>query len=142
MDSNRDQNLALVKRFWDDLYRRDFAKVASYFTEDALYQDVPAPDHGAVGPAQIERRLRIGLESIDKYVHHLHRMVCDGNVVITEHQEDWHFRTGEVVELPFVSIHEIEGEQFKLWRDYWDYNTLIGGAPQWWIDQLANASYE
>jgi limonene-1,2-epoxide hydrolase len=127
----------LIEAFWKDLYAYDFDKVGSYFADDGLYEDVPAPDAGAVGPAAVAARLRIGLEPIERSVHHLHRMVVEGGTVVTEHTEDWHFPTGEVVSLPFVSIHVIEDGKIKLWRDYWDFQTLMSGAPAWWIEHLA-----
>ena len=131
------ENRALIERFWQDVYERNFEKAGSYFAEDGLYEDVPAPDAGARGPAAVAKRLRIGLEPIEGYVHHLHRMVAEGDSVITEHTEDWHFHTGEVVSLPFVSVHVIRDGQIVLWRDYWDMNTLMSSAPQWWIEHLA-----
>ena len=134
------QNRELIEKFWQDLYEHDYDKVASYFAEDSLYQDVPTPDHGAVGPDNVVKRLRIGLDPVERHVHHLHRMVAEGDTVVTEHTEDWHFHTGEVVSLPFVSIHVIEGDKIKLWRDYWDLGTLMSGAPQWWLDRLASFS--
>jgi len=134
------ENKKLVEGLSRALYERDFDKVASYFTADSHYEDVPAPDGGADGPDNIVKRLKIGLEPIEKYVHHLHRMVADGDTVVTEHTEDWHWHTGEVVSLPFVSIHVIEGGKIKLWRDYWDLATLMNGAPQWWLDRLAGYS--
>ncbi len=138
----REENLVLIKKFWEDLYKRDFDLVGSYFAPDGRYQDVPAPDDGAVGPAEVARRLRIGLEPIDSYVHHLHRMVADGDTVMTEHTEDWHWKTGEKVSLPFVSVHVIEAGKIKLWRDYWDIATLMSGAPQWWIDHIMANNYK
>ncbi len=133
-------NRRLIEQFWQDLYERDFDKVGAYFADDGQYEDVPAPDSGAVGPAAVAARLRIGLEPIEKYVHHLHRMVAEGETVVTEHTEDWHFHTGEVVSLPFVSIHVIRNAKIVLWRDYWDFNTLMSGAPAWWIERLARHS--
>jgi hypothetical protein len=47
------------------------------------------------------------------------------------------WKTGEVVSLPFVSIHFIEDGKIKLWRDYWDFQRLMSGAPAWWIEHLA-----
>ncbi len=138
--STTSENRALIERFWRDLYERNFEKASSYFAEDGLYEDVPAPDGGARGPAAVAKRLRIGLEPIEGYVHHLHRMVAEGDTVITEHTEDWHFHTGEVVSLPFVSVHVIRDGQIVLWRDYWDMNTLMSGAPKWWIEHLAKFS--
>lgn len=131
------ENKKLVEAFWNDLYSGDFDRVASYFDADSHYEDVPAPDAGADGPVNIVKRLKIGLEPIEKHVHHLHRMVAEGETVVTEHTEDWHWHTGEIVSLPFVSIHVVEGDKIKLWRDYWDLSTLMNGAPQWWLERLA-----
>jgi limonene-1,2-epoxide hydrolase len=133
-------NKALIERFWKDLYERDFERVGAYFAEDGHYEDVPTPDSGATGPANIAARLRIGLEPVDHMVHHTHRLVAEGDTVVTEHTEEWHFPTGEVVKLPFVSIHVIARGEIRLWRDYWDLGTLLSGAPQWWIERLAKFS--
>ena len=132
-----ESNKRLIEGFWQDHYERQFEKVGAYFKEDGLYQDVPAPDAGAIGPSAVAKRLRIGLEPIEKYVHEPHRMVADGDTVMTEHTEHWHFHTGEVVSLPFVSVHVIEDGKIKLWRDYWDLSTLMNGAPAWWIERIS-----
>ncbi len=134
--SRTEDNLALIRRLWQDLYARDFEKVGSYFAEDGHYEDVPAPDPGAVGPAAVAARLRIGLEPIERYVHHLQRMVADEETVVTEHTEEWYWGTGESVALPFVSIHVIRDGKIALWRDYWDMNTLISAAPGWWVEHI------
>ncbi len=138
--SQEEENRALIRAFWRDLYARDLDKVGAYFAEHGLYEDVPAPDRGAVGPRNVTARLRIGLDPIDHYTHHQQRMVAEGDTVVTEHTEDWHFHTGEVVSLPFVSIHVIEAGKIVLWRDYWDLGTLMSGAPSWWIERLATFS--
>ena len=135
-------NKRLIETFWQTLYERDFDKVGSFFSSDGRYEDVPAPDAGATGPEAVARRLRIGLEPIESYVHHLHRMVAEGDTVITEHTEEWHFGTGEVVALPFVSVHVVEEGKIKLWRDYWDMATLMNGAPAWWGERVAAHSPE
>lgn len=128
---------ALVERFWATLYARDWDALATFFTEDAEYTDVPSPaDDVAVGPDQILRRLRLGLEPIDGYEHGLKLMVADGTAVVTEHTETWRWRTGEVVTLPFVSVHELRDGRICRWWDYWDLQTLLGAAPQWWIEHI------
>ncbi len=141
-ESTAKSNRALIQRFWRDLEKRDFDKVGSYFAEDGHYEDVPAPDEGATGPRAIAARLRVGLEPIEDYVHHLHRMVAEGDTVFTEHTEDWHFGEGVVVSLPFVSVHVVEDGRVKLWRDYWDLQTLLGKAPQWWLEHIMKAGQE
>lgn len=129
-------NRALIEQFWRDLYDRDFDKVGSYFAHDGHYVDVAAPDEGAYGPQQVAARLRLGLEPLSGYEHHLKTMVVDGDVVVTEHAEEWHWHTGESGVLPFVSVHEIRDGQIVRWHDYWDLSTLMNAAPQWWIDHV------
>ena len=125
---------------WDALYAREWERVGDFFAEDGLYQDVPAPDMGALGPAAVARRLRIGHEPVERHEHTIFRMVAEGNVVITEHREDWYFHTGEVVKLPFTSIHEYDDAgKIRLWRDYWDLGTLMNSAPAWWLEHIMAA---
>lgn len=135
-------NKKTITQFWSDLYeKRNYDKCGNYFADDGLYRDVPAPDNGAIGPKAIATRLRIGLDPIDKHVHHMHLMIGENNTVITEHTEDWHFKTGEIVSLPFVSVQTFnDNAKLKLWSDYWDLNTLLGNAPKWWLDHIANFS--
>ena len=130
-------NLALVRGFWDDLYGHDFAKVGTYFAADAVYDDVPVPAARAVGPAAIVRKLEIGLGAVPRHVHHVHRMVADESTVMTEHTEEWHFAPDRVVSLPFVSVQVIEEGRIVLWRDYSNIDTLLGAAPEWWLEHVA-----
>jgi len=140
--ARNDANKAMILQFWDDLYHKDFEKLAACFTEDGRYEDVPVPEGDAVGPAAVARKLRIGLGRIDHCVHHLHRMLAEGDTVVTEHTEDWHFDSDHVVSLPFVSVHVIHGGKITLWRDYWNLPTLMAGAPQWWIEHITAAWQE
>jgi limonene-1,2-epoxide hydrolase len=129
-------NKALVGRFWDDLYRRDWDAIASYFASDSHYTDVCAPEEGATGPERIIARLRLGIEPLTGYAHHPKLVVGDGDAVVTEHAEEWHWHTGESVVLPFVSVQEVRGDVITRWHDYWDMQTLLGAAPQWWVEHI------
>lgn len=132
-----DANEAVVRQLWEDLYRRDFAAVAAHFHDDGTYTDVPTPDDDvAVGPAQIAARLELGLGPLERIEHDLVATVAEGDRVVTEHVETWHWPTGESVPLPFVSIHELRDGRILRWRDYWDLQTLLGAAPQWWLDRI------
>ena len=137
MTATTHSNKALVEAFWRELYvTRDYVKLATYFTDDAWYRDVPTPDNGAIGPQQIIKRIKIGHEPVERFDHVLLNMVCDGDVVITEHHEVWHFHTGESVTLPFCSVQEIAGGKIKVWRDYWNLDTLLSNAPKWWVEHI------
>ncbi len=135
-----EENKRIVQGMWACLYRKDFDGVASYIAEDGLYEDVPAPDKGAVGPANVVKRLLVGLEPVVRFEHEVHRVVAEGDSVVVEHTETWHFETGEIVKNNFVTIHTVKEGKIALWRDYWDMNTLLSQAPQWWIERLAKFS--
>ena len=103
-EANREK----VRAFWAALYERDWAAIGRFFVADSEYTDVPSPpDDVAHGPDEIVARLRLGLERISGYDHALRLMVAEGDVVVTEHSETWHWHTGEQVTLPFVSVHEL-----------------------------------
>jgi limonene-1,2-epoxide hydrolase len=127
--------------FWAALYARDWPRIRSFFGPDSIYYDVPTgPSAAGVGPDSIEARLRLGLEGLVGYEHHP-GVVAEGpdGVVVTEHTEVWTWETGERVALPFVSVQRIEGDQIVLWKDYWDFQTLMGAAPAAWHERLDTA---
>ena len=87
----------------------------------------------------IEARLRLGLETLSGYDHERGLIVADGEHVVTEHAETWHWPGGESVTLPFVSVQRVVDGTIVLWKDYWDYQTLMNAAPADWQDRLATA---
>ncbi len=134
------ENKQTVDQLWKALYAKDFDGVAALIADDGLYEDVPTPDAGAVGPENVVKRLRVGLEPVARFEHQIHRVVAEGDSVVVEHTETWHFETGEVLSNDFVTIHEVKGGKIRLWRDYWDLNTMMAQAPKWWIERLAEHS--
>jgi ketosteroid isomerase-like protein len=130
-------NKQRIHEFWEALYRRDWTAIGSFFAEDGEYTDVPSPaDDVAHGPELIVARLRLGLEPISRYEHEFRLMVAEGDAVVTEHAETWHWHTGEHVTLPFVSVHELRDGLIIRWWDYWDLQTLMNAAPAWWIEHI------
>lgn len=130
-------NRQLIEKFWGDLYRRDFEAVGAYFAADGEYTDVPSPeDDIARGPKEVAARLRLGLEPLEAIYHHPKHMVADGDLVFTEHAEEWHWPTGEQVIIPFVSVHEIHDGKITRWWDYPDLQKLLNAAPKWWVEQI------
>lgn len=135
--ADSDSARRLVERLWADLGRRDWDAVAGYFGPDSHYTDVCAPEEGATGPERIVARLRLGIEPLTEYEPLPPKLVVatDGAVIV-EHSERWRWRDGEEIVLPFVSVHEVDGAVITRWHDYWDLQTLLGAAPQWWIDHI------
>jgi len=132
-----EDNKRLVARLWEALYRKDFDGVAACIAKDGHYEDVPAPDAGATGPANVVKRLRVGLDPVVRFEHEIHRVVAEGDSVVVEHTETWHFETGESLCNPFLTIHEVRDGEITLWRDYWDLNGMMKQAPPWWIERIA-----
>ena len=137
MGAVEDRNCELIEAFWADLFRRDFDAVGAWFTPDGNYRDVPAPEEGAFGPAEVAARLRLGLEPLARYEHVPGwSLVAQGDTVVTEHVERWTWQTGETVDLPFVSVHQLEGDKVRRWWDYWDMSTLMNAAPAAWVEHI------
>jgi len=133
-----DENIALVNAFWEALGRRDFDAVGAFMSERGHYIDVPVigTEDGAYGPAETAARLRLGIEPLAKYVLHDGPMVASGDMVITEHTEEWFWETGEHALLRFCSVHEINDGKVDRWWDYFDLAVLMNAAPQWWIEHI------
>ena len=135
-----EDNKRVVSQLWECLYRKDFDGVAACMADDGLYEDVPAPDRGARGPANVVKRLRVGLDPVARFEHEIHRVVAEGDSVLVEHTETWHFETGEQLTNQFVTVHEVRDGKISLWRDYWDLDTMMAQAPKWWIERIARHS--
>jgi limonene-1,2-epoxide hydrolase len=136
------ENRKIVDQMWECLYRKDWDGVKACLADDAHYEDVPAPDSGADGPDNIVKRLRIGLDPVVRFEHDIHRIVSEGDAIVIEHTETWHFETDEKIVNHFVTVHTIVDDKITLWRDYWDINTLMAQAPQWWLERIAKFSQE
>jgi limonene-1,2-epoxide hydrolase len=130
-------DVELVMAMWDTLDKRDWSQLGAFFGPDSIYYDVPlGPSAAAVGPDGIVARLRLGIEPLEAYAHH-HGLASagEGGLVMLEHSETWTWGTGESVTLPIATVHRVVDGTITLWRDYWDYQTLMGAAPAWWVEQ-------
>lgn len=139
-DAPSESPRAVTAAFWAALYERDWPRIRSFFGPESIYFDVPTgPATAAKGPEDIEARVRLGLEPIVGYEHRPGVVVADGDVVMTEHTEVWTWASGATVALPFVSVQHVRDGVIVMWKDYWDYDTLLGAAPVDWQDRLFSA---
>jgi limonene-1,2-epoxide hydrolase len=128
------RNTEVVEGLWADLSARDFAAVAARFTSDGHYTDVPAPEEGAFGPAEIEARLKLGIGPLAGYECHAGTLTAQGSRVVTEHSETWVWDDEHQATLPFVSVMDLDDDgRLTRWWDYWDMGTLMNSAPEWWV---------
>jgi limonene-1,2-epoxide hydrolase len=135
-----DDDIRQVRGFWQALYDRDWDRIASFFGPDSVYWDVPVgPGAAAKGPADIVSRLKLGLDGLAGYEQFEGPVIAADGHVMTEHREVWHWPSGETASLPFVSVMRVSDGVIVLWKDYWDYATLMQAAPASWHDRLDNA---
>ncbi|MGE0220333.1 nuclear transport factor 2 family protein [Mycolicibacterium sp.] len=131
---------ATVTGMWEALSRRDWDTVAAHLSPDCIYLDVPiGPTAAARGPADIVKRLKIGLAPLADYRNFPGLMVSNGSDVMYEHREEWHWPTGESAVLPFVTVHRVHDGAITLWKDYWDMAALTNHAPPTWLQDFATA---
>lgn len=139
MESTRTPTDAVLG-LWRTLSARDWDQIADWVTDDCLYVDMPVgPTLAARGPVDIVKRLQVGLRDLAAYENHDGLLVADGEVVMYEHSETWTFSTGEVVELPFVTVHRVRAGRVCLWKDYWDFGAVAASAPPDWMEGLQAA---
>ena len=131
---------AAVRGMWAALSARDWEALKTYLSQDCIYLDMPVgPAAAARGPEDIVKRLKIGLEPLASYQNFTGLMVSNGIDVMYEHQEQWHWETGESALLQFVTVHRVENGKITLWKDYWDMSALANHAPPTWLADFANA---
>ena len=114
---------ALVTQFCEAWPRMDADELASYFTDDGVYHNIPmAP---AVGRAAV-RELLMGLGAMISAIRfEVHRQVANGSVVMNERTD--HITMGDrVIALPVVGVFEIEDGRIRAWRDYFDMAQFSG----------------
>ncbi len=135
MGTQQQANKLVAEAHWSSMYAKDWSDVAQRFADDAEYMDVGAVPP-VVGGQEIAERLRLGLGPTEKMVHQPGNVLAEGDIVITEHKEVWHFHTGEVIVHPFTSVMEIRDGKICRWHDYSHLGNLLDNAPRWWLEYI------
>jgi limonene-1,2-epoxide hydrolase len=115
---------ALVTQFCKAWTRMDVDELVSYFTEDAVYHNIPM--EAAVGRDAI-RQLLTGMGAMISAIRfEVHRQVANGSVVMNERTD--HITMGDrPISVPVVGVFEIEDGRIRAWRDYFDMGQFSGG---------------
>ncbi len=102
---------------------RDVEAILAFFTEDAVYTNVPI-DPPNVGKAQIREFLNwfFGATGDLEFVTSHQATGADGTVM-NERIDRLDF-AGKVVELPVMGVFEFRGDLICAWRDYFDMALL------------------
>jgi limonene-1,2-epoxide hydrolase len=113
-------NARVIRDFVAAWSRLDPAEIASYFTEDGVYHNIPmAP---VAGRANVEKLIRGFTASWTETSWELRSLVAQGDLVIAERID--RTRAGaKSVDLPCVGVFEMADGKIRVWRDYFDLGT-------------------
>lgn len=115
----------LVTAFCAAWERMDADELASYFTDDGVYHNVPMEP--AVGRDNIRDYLAGMKQMMSAIRFEVHRQVAQGDVVMNERTD--HITMGDrEIALPVVGVFEIAGDKIRAWRDYFDMGQFSGAS--------------
>ncbi|HEY2774432.1 MAG TPA: limonene-1,2-epoxide hydrolase family protein [Candidatus Binatia bacterium] len=113
-------NEQIVRDFCSAWARRDADELLGFFTDDAVYHNIPMPP--VAGKAAIREVFNLFLPPAQKIEFEMLHLAVAGNVVFTERVDRFVLGAADV-ELPVAGVFEIEDGRIKAWRDYFDMAT-------------------
>ena len=117
----------VVRRFCAAWGTRDIDALIAFFTDDAVYHNIPlAP---VVGPAQIKATIEGFTGAVESIEFRVDAIAADGGTVLTERIDIFRFANG-TIELPVMGTFEVANGKITAWRDYFDLNQFMSQMPQ------------
>lgn len=114
--------MAVVREFCEAWSRRDVDELLGYFTEDAVYHNIPLQP--AEGRGAIRSILELFVPPSQEISFEILRIAADGQVVHTERVD--RFVMGDKrVDLPVAGVFEVRDGKIAAWRDYFDLQTWM-----------------
>jgi limonene-1,2-epoxide hydrolase len=113
----------IVKRFCEAWTRRDVDELLNFFTEDAVYHNMPID--AVQGRDGIRNMLNVFVPGARAITFEIVHIASSGNVVHTERVDTFEMEDRTVV-LPVAGVFELRGEKIAAWRDYFDMGTWAG----------------
>ena len=122
-------NETLIRDFCAAFARRDVDELLAFFTEDAVYHNMPMT--AVQGKRAIGGVLDMFLKPAQSVEFELLKIASAGDTVFTERLDV--FQLGDRrVELPIAGVFDLAGGKIAAWRDYFDLGT--------WTKQATPAS--
>ena len=97
-------------------------ELAGYFTEDAVYHNIPM--EAVQGREAIKVFIAGFTAAFDGIDFQIHRQVSDGNVVMNERTDTMRRKDGGEIPLPVMGVFEVADGKIAKWRDYFDLATV------------------
>lgn len=109
-----------VRSFCAAWSRLDLDELLAYFTEDAVYHNMPGPP--AIGLPAVRATIERFLGGWEATTWEILEIAAAGNVVFAE-RIDRTVTNGKRVDLPVVGVFEVVDGRIRAWRDYFDLGT-------------------
>ena len=112
------ENLETVRRFCEAFSRRNPDEILQYFTEDAVYHNMPMPPvQGKAGSKTVLDMFLKPAQSVEFII--LKIAEGDDGAVLTERLDKFAL-AGKNIELPVMGVFDLEDGKIAAWRDYFD----------------------
>jgi limonene-1,2-epoxide hydrolase len=111
-------NLETVRRFCEAFSRRDPDEILAFFTEDAVYHNMPMPP--VQGKAGIKTVLDMFLKPAESVEFIILKIAEDKEGAVLTERLDKFSLGGNKIELPVMGVFEVEAGTIAAWRDYFD----------------------
>lgn len=109
----------VVTRFCALWSKPDLDEIASCFTEDAVYRNIP-PTPSVEGREAIREFIAEFLATLDGIDFIVHRQISDHGVVMHERTDVLRRKDGVEISVPIMGVFEIADGKIATWRDYFD----------------------
>ena len=121
------ENERTIREFVESWSKLDAEELASYFTEDGTYHNIPSTAvHGRDNIQQFITGFIRTWESTDWEIVSL---LAQGDIVMVE-RLDKTIVAGSPVNLPCFGYFELENGKIKIWRDYFDLSTYTSALTK------------
>ena len=122
MANQNETPIEVVRRFCAVWSNVDPDDIAEFFTDDAVYHNIPMnPLTGRDTIKSFIAGFAGGAEQIDFRVRNI---VADGDVVLTERVDVFVMPNGKI-ELPVMGTFEVRDGKIAAWRDYFDMKQFM-----------------
>jgi limonene-1,2-epoxide hydrolase len=112
----------LVTEFCKRWASPDPDELAGYFTEDAVYHNIPMDP--VQGRDAIKDFIAGFLAAFDGIDFNVHRQISDGTLVMNERTDVMRRRDGGTFPLPVMGVFEVQNDRIVAWRDYFDMTAI------------------
>jgi limonene-1,2-epoxide hydrolase len=115
-------NTAILREFIEAWSSLDPERLASYFTDDGSYYNMPTQP--VTGRANVQNFIANFLATWTETQWDILNIIGEGDLVIAERLDRTKTSLGNV-DLPCTGVFEMEGGKIKVWRDYFDLGTFM-----------------